>query len=90
MFEMASSDRAKDGEITSIRSSECLPQSLLWQDGFHCTMFMFRSQSRKRVLFCGYEYILHPLVDPFAQLYAHNTPFYTFNKDNIEHLTQVK
>ena len=42
---------AKDGERTNIRSSKCFPQSLLWQVGFLCIMFMFRSQSRKRVLF---------------------------------------
>ena len=61
---------AKDGEITNIRSSKCLPQSLLWQVGFHCTLFMFRSQSRKRVLFWGNLCIPHPLANPFTQLCA--------------------
>ena len=79
LFMSYPTDRAIDGEITNIRSSKCLPQSFLWQISFDCNMLMFRSQSRKRVLFWGDDYSIH------WQTYLHNymwqnTPFYTFNK----------
>ena len=83
-------DRIKDGEMTNIRSSKCSMQSSLWQVGFHCTLFVFRSQSRKRVLlwwtnahFIHWQIHLHNHK-------RHNRLFYTFNNDNIEFVIQVK
>ena len=83
-------DRAKGGEITNIHSSKCFPQSLLQQVGFHCTLFVFRSQSHKRVLFWGMNaYSIHWQIH--LHNYKHrNTSFYMFNKDNIEYVIQVK
>jgi len=66
-----STDRGIDGEITNISPSKCLTQSLLWQVGFHCSLFMFLSQLRKRVLFLeGMNAYSIQLADPFTQLYA--------------------
>jgi len=89
LFMSDSTDRAIDGKITNIRSSKCLPQSLLWKVGFHCNLFMFCGQSRKRVLFWGMNaYSIHWQTHLHNYM-QHNTLFYTFNKNNIEHVTQM-
>ena len=79
-------DRAKEGEITNILFSRCFPQSLLWQVGFDCTLFMFRSQSRRPLLFWGTNaYSIHWEI----HWNSYNTPFYMFNNENIEFVLQM-
>jgi len=53
-------------------------------------LFIFHSQSYKWVLILVNEWILYPLVDSLAQLYVSQYTIYTFNKENIEHVTQDK
>jgi len=82
-------DHAKDSEITNIHSSKCFTQSLLWQVAFHCTLFRFCSQTCKRVLFWGINvHSIHWQIHLHNNKW-HNAPFYMFNKDNLEYVTQV-
>ena len=84
---------AKDDEITKKRSSKYFPHSLLWQVGFHCNVFMFRSQTRKRVLFLVVfwtnAYFIHRRIHLYNYK-RHDTLFYALYNDNIEFVTQVK
>ncbi|KAK2155359.1 hypothetical protein LSH36_242g07003 [Paralvinella palmiformis] len=72
LFMSDSTDRAIDGKITNIRSSKCLPQSLLWKVGFHCNLFMFTSLGLDVLSQCSYQewedylYIDIPVLNKMA------------------------
>ena len=62
LFMSYPADRAIDGEITNIRSSKCLPQSLLWQVGFLCTVHVSQPIAQTSLILVN-ECILHQLAE---------------------------
>ena len=85
LFMSYSTYRDIDGEITNILSSKCLPQSLLWQVGFHCSLLWVAAncanQSRFGIL-KAYSFYSQTQLHKYMW---HSTPFYSFNEATIEH-----
>ena len=89
LFMSYTTDRAMDGEITNITFLKVFLAELAVASWLP-SLFMFCSQSRKRVLYFGNECILYPLHIHLHIYKRHKTQFLTFKTDNAECITQVK
>ena len=83
-------DGAKDGEITNIRPSVFLAELVLGKLASTALCSCFAANHAPESRFGETNaYSIHWLIHLHNYMW-HNILFYTFNKDNIEHVAQVK